>query len=173
MHKKTLELSVGLLFLCAILAFAILALKVSGLGQSFKLDDGYTITAEFENIGGLKPRARVTIAGVAVGRVTAIRFDPKDYLAEVVIKMDEAVNNIPDDSRASILTSGLLGDNYIALTPGFSEQYFKAGDHITVENTNKAIVLEELVSKFVANKASDYSEDDLKPTQMSDNPELP
>lgn len=169
MQKRTLELSVGLLFLLGILAFVILALKVSGLGQSFRYNDGYTITAEFENIGGLKPRARVTIAGVAVGRVTAIRFDTKDYLAEVAIRIDSAINNIPDDSRASILTAGLLGDNYIALTPGFSEQYFKSGDHIAVENTSKAIVLEELVSKFVANKASGFSESDLE-VESKDNP---
>ena len=132
------------------------------MGQNLSFAEGYNITAEFENIGGLKPRARVTVAGVAVGRVTDIRFDPKGYLAKVFIRMDAPVNNIPDDSRASILTSGLLGDNYIVLTPGFSDQFFKAGDNIVVENTNKAIVLEELVSKFMANQASGLNDDELK-----------
>lgn len=168
MQKRTLEMTVGFFFLLAIAAFAMLALKVSGLGQSLSFNEGYNITAEFENIGGLKPRARVTIAGVSVGRVTGIDFESKDYLARVHIRMDKAVNNIPDDSRASILTSGLLGDNYIALTPGFSDQYFKAGDRIAVENTNKAIVLEELVSKFVANKASGLDEDPLKKADKTD-----
>lgn len=162
MEKRTVEMTVGLFFLMAIGAFVMLALKVSGLGQSLSLGEGYTITAEFENIGGLKPRARVTVAGVSIGRVTSIDFDPKGYLARVSIRLDEKVTNIPDDSRASILTSGLLGDNYIALTPGFSETYFKAGDQIVVENTNKAIVLEELVSKFLANQASGLSDEELK-----------
>lgn len=162
MEKRTLEMTVGLFFLFAIAAFVILALKVSGLGQSLPLNEGYNITAEFENIGGLKPRARVTIAGVAVGRVTGIRFDAKDYLAQVSIRLDAHVTNIPDDSRASILTSGLLGDNYISLTPGFSNTYFKAGDNIVVENTNKAIVLEELVSKFMANQASGFQDEEVK-----------
>lgn len=154
MQKRALEITVGLFFLLGIAAFVVLAMKVSGLGESMTFADGYTITADFENIGGLKPRARVTIAGVAVGRVTSINYDPKDYLARVTILVDDTVKNIPDDTKASILTAGLLGDNYIGLTPGFSDQFFKSGDNISVENTNKAVVLEELVSKFLANKAS-------------------
>ncbi len=154
MQKRTTEIAVGFFFLLGILAFSMLAIQVSGISRICNLEKGYKITADFENIGGLKPRARVTIAGVAVGRVTAINYDPKDYVARVSIMIDDKVNNIPDDTSASILTSGLLGDNYIGLTPGFSENFYKEGDHIPVENTSKAVVLEELVSKFLSSQAS-------------------
>ncbi len=154
MQKRTIEIAVGVFFLLGILAFAMLALQVSGISKIYNLKEGYKITADFENIGGLKPRARVTIAGVAVGRVVAINYDPKTYVARVTIVMDNNVNNIPDDTSASILTSGLLGDNYIGLSPGFSDNFYKEGDHIPVENTSKAVVLEELVSKFLSSQAS-------------------
>jgi len=154
MHKRTIEIAVGFFFLLGILAFAMLALQVSGISKIYGLQEGYKITADFENIGGLKPRARVTIAGVAVGRVVAINYDPKDFVARVSIVIDNKVTNIPDDTSASILTSGLLGDNYIGLSPGFSEQFYKEGSHIPVENTSKAVVLEELVSKFLSSQAS-------------------
>lgn len=154
MQKRTMEICVGVFFLLGILAFAMLAMQVSGLSKIWNLKEGYTITADFENIGGLKPRARVTIAGVAVGRVVAINYDAKDYVARVSIVIDNKVNNIPDDTSASILTSGLLGDNYIGLSPGFSEQFYKEGSHIPAENTSKAVVLEELVSKFLSSQAS-------------------
>jgi phospholipid/cholesterol/gamma-HCH transport system substrate-binding protein len=158
MQKRTIEIAVGIFFLMGIASFIMLAIKVSGLGDVYVSNEGYTITADFENIGGLKPRAKVTIAGVSIGRVTAIDFDPKEYLARVTIFIDSKANNIPDDTKASILTAGLLGDNYIGLTPGFSEHYFKEGSHISQENTNKAVVLEELVSKFVSGQASGYKE---------------
>lgn len=154
MQKRGIEISVGIFFLIGIAAFIMLAMKVSGLSDINMTKDGYEVTAEFANIGGLKPRARVTIAGVAVGRVVAIHFDNQYYLAKVSILFDKEINNIPDDSKASILTAGLLGDNYIGLTPGFSEQFFKNGDHIPVENTNEAVVLEELISKFLSGQAS-------------------
>ena len=109
MDKRALEMTVGLFFLMAIAAFVVLALKVSGLGQSLSFAEGYTITANFENIGGLKPRARVTIAGVAVGRVTRIDFDDKDYLAACLIHMDAHVKNIPDDSRAQYINLRFVG----------------------------------------------------------------
>lgn len=160
MQKRALEITVGLFFLLGIAAFIVLALKVSGLGEAITFSDGYTITADFENIGGLKPRARVTIAGVSVGRVTSIKYDPKEYLAHVTILVDDTVKNIPEDSNASILTAGLLGDNYIGLTPGFSDTFLKVGGHISVNNTNKAVVLEELVSKFLANQASGLKKED-------------
>ncbi len=153
MQKRTIEIAVGLFFLLGIAAFMMMAVKVSGLSEIY-VADGYTLTAEFENVGGLKPRARVSIAGVAVGRVVSIEFNDKKYLAEVKMIIDESVNNLPDDTTASILTSGLLGDNYIGLNPGFSNQFLKANGQIPLENTNKAVVLEELVSKFFSSQAS-------------------
>lgn len=153
MQKRTIEIAVGIFFLLGIAAFAVMAIKVSGLSEIYNAS-GYTITAEFENIGGLKPRARVSIAGVAVGRVVSIDFDDKSYLAKVTLNIDNSVRNLPDDTSASILTAGLLGDNYIGLSPGFSDNFLKPGANIPLENTNKAVVLEELVSKFFAGQAS-------------------
>lgn len=154
MCKRTIEIAVGLFFLLGIAAFIMLAVKVSGLGHLYDVNQGYEISADFENVGGLKPRARVTIAGVTVGRVLSIDFNQKDYLAQVKIRLNSEVTDIPVDTTASILTAGLLGDNYIGLTPGFSEQFFKEGTHIPVGQTNKAVVLEELISRFVAGQAS-------------------
>lgn len=153
MHKKMAEVLVGLFFLLGIAAFALLSIKVSGLNQ-FKESKGYTITADFENIGGLKVRARVTMAGVMIGRVTRIVFDQKNYIAKVYLKIHPSILDIPNDSKASILTAGLLGDNYIGLSPGYSTEYFKEGGHISVADTASAIVLEQLVEKFLSNQAS-------------------
>ena len=158
MQRRTIEIAVGIFFLLGIAAFIMLAIKVSGLSDVYVSREGYMITADFENVGGLKPRARVTIAGVPIGRVTSINFDKKDYIARVSIFIDDKINNLPEDSSATILTAGLLGDNYIGLTPGFSDKYFKNGDHIALESTNKAIILEELVSKFMSSTASGLKE---------------
>lgn len=155
MHKRMIEIAVGLFFLASIVAFILLALRVSGLTDFYAVNEGYPLTAEFENIGGLKPRARVSMAGVPIGRVVAIDFDRKDYVARVKMRIDNDVN-IPNDTTASILTSGLLGDNYVGLTPGYSEQYYKANDNIPIEKTTKAIVLEDLISRFLSSKASGF-----------------
>lgn len=156
MQRRTIEIAVGVFFLMGIAAFTLLAFRVSGLSDVYVAREGYTITADFENIGGLKPRARVTIAGVTVGRVISIDFDKKSYVARATIYLNDKVNNIPDDSNASILTAGLLGDNYIGLTPGFSTVFFKEGDHIGIDRTTKAVVLEELISKFLSGQASGF-----------------
>jgi len=158
MHKRSVEISVGLFFLAGIVAFALLALKISGLTSFYTANQGYMLTAEFENIGGLKPRARVSMAGVPIGRVVAIHFDPKTYVAQVKMRVDSTVNTIPNDTTASILTSGLLGDNYIGLTPGYSEEYYKPNDNIPIEKTTKALVLEDLISRFLSSKASGFEE---------------
>ncbi|MFI4938005.1 MAG: outer membrane lipid asymmetry maintenance protein MlaD [Candidatus Berkiellales bacterium] len=154
MQKRWIEFSVGIFFLLGIVAFAMLAIRVSGLSQIYSLGESYVITADFDNIGGLKPRARVTMAGVTIGRVDAISFDPTNFVAKVTIDINEKINHIPNDSKASILTAGLLGDNYIGLTPGFSDNYLKSGDHIPVDDTEGAVVLEQLVQKFLSTQAS-------------------
>ncbi len=153
MQKRTIEIAVGLFFLLGIAAFMMMAIKVSGLSEIY-VKDGYALKAEFENVGGLKPRARVSIAGVPIGRVISIDFNDEKYVAEVTLIIDNAVSNLPTDTTASILTAGLLGDNYIGLNPGFNQEFLKAGDSIPLENTNKAVVLEELVSKFFSSQAS-------------------
>lgn len=155
MQKRIIEITVGIFVLLGMLALLILAVKVSGLNDFYKSKGGYKITAEFSNIGGLKPRAKVSIAGVAIGRVTDIYFDKETYNAVVTMLIDNNFDNIPEDSEASIKTSGLLGDNYISITPGMSmDEFFKEGDHIDVGNTLQAVVLEDLINKFFSSKAS-------------------
>ncbi len=154
MQKRMVEIAVGIFFLLGIAAFAILALQVSGLRDIYHKQEGYALSAEFINVGGLKPRAKVTIAGVEVGRVVSIKMDPRTHYALVKMRIEDEVNNIPDDSDARILTAGLLGDNYIGLEPGQSETFYKPGAMIPVEDTYEAIILEKLIDKFVAGKAS-------------------
>lgn len=165
MKMKTVELTVGLFMVAAILSLLMLALQVSGLSDFFHEDTGYKIAVEFNNIGGLKPRAKVSIAGVVVGRVVRVVLEPNSFNAKVEIAIDpRKIEKLPIDTRASIMTSGLLGDNYVALTPGFSEsEFLKNGSIISVDNTDSAIVLEQLISKFVANQVSPTSESPASP----------
>jgi len=154
-QRKLVEIAVGFFMLAGIAALLLLALKVSGLGfQSFYAEDqGYPVAVMFNNAGGLKPKAKVTIAGVYVGRVKSIELN-QDYIARVDLWLHKDLK-IPEDTRASILTAGLLGDNFIGLTPGFSENNLKAGAIIPETQTDSAMVLEDLISKFVSGKASE------------------
>ncbi len=153
-YSKAIEMAVGLFMLAGLAALAMLAITVSGLTQIYPQESGYIITVDFNNVGGLKPRAKVTIAGVPVGRVKSIALDQQEFVARVSISLQNKSYGIPDDSKASILTAGLLGDNYIGLTPGFSDTFLKEGGHIPVEDTNSALILEQLISRFVAGQAS-------------------
>ena len=156
MAKRTIEITVGLFMLAGLVALLMLALRVSGLSDVYSGKDGYIVYANFDNVGGLKPRARVSIAGVPVGRVLDINFNEKDYSARVKLLIYQDVDEIPDDTQASILTAGLLGDNYIGLNPesAWSDKYLKDGSEIVRENTHSAVILEELISKFVSGRAS-------------------
>lgn len=144
--QRVIETSVGLFLLAAIVALLILAFKISGL-TSFFQTDGYQVTATFDEIGQLKVRAPVKIGGVTVGEVTAIRLDPSEYRAIVNMRINAKVNNIPEDSSASILTAGLLGDNYIAITPMYSAQFLKNGSQI--QETHAAMILEKLIGQLI------------------------
>ncbi len=159
MKLRTVEITVGLLVIAGVLSLLMLAVQVSGLGSFTREAPGYKIKAEFSNIGGLKVRARISVAGVVVGRVVHIELDPQTFNAIVLMSLDpKAVAKLPVDSRASILTAGLLGDNYISLTAGFNDnEYLKEGDIISVSNTDSAVVLEQLISKFLAGQASSGS----------------
>lgn len=148
MRQRVYETLVGLFMLLGIVALIFLALKVSGL-SSQNFADGYTITADFSNVGALKVRSPVSIAGVNVGRVTEIDLDQNSFQARVTMTLNVDAKNIPDDSTASILTEGLLGSNYIGLTPGYSTDYLKQGSKL--ENTQSAIILENLISQFMFN----------------------
>jgi phospholipid/cholesterol/gamma-HCH transport system substrate-binding protein len=151
MGRKGVETLVGVFVLLGMLGLLFLALKAANL-SSFGGGDTYALVAYFDNIGGLKVRAPVRSAGVTVGRVAAITLDPKRYQGAVRIEIDRGVQ-FPSDSSARILTSGLLGDQYIGIEPGAQEKNFAPGDEI--RQTQSAIVLETLISQFLFNKAAD------------------
>ena len=151
MNKKGTELMVCFFVLLGFAALVFLALKAANLG-SFSGGETYALTAKFDNIGGLKVRSPVRSAGVTVGRVTSITLDPKTYQGVVTLDMQRSVS-FPADSSARILTSGLLGDQYVGLEAGGSEKNYAAGD--TIKQTQSAIVLESLISQFLFSKAAD------------------
>lgn len=145
---RKIEIMVGFFMLAGMLALLILALRVSGL-TSYVGDGGYQIKASFDNVGDLKVRAPVTIAGVRIGQVNSIRLDRTTFKAVVTMKIDASENTIPTDSSASILTHGLLGSNYVNVTPGFDATYLKQDSEI--ENTHPALIFENLIGQFLFN----------------------
>ncbi len=151
MGKKGTEALVGFFVLLGIAALVFLSLRAANL-SSFNGSETYPLAARFDNIGGLKVRAPVRSAGVTVGRVASITLDPKTFQGVVMLDMQKSVL-FPTDSSARILTSGLLGDQYVGLEAGGSEKNFAAGD--TIRQTQSAIVLESLISQFLFNKAAD------------------
>ncbi|PKM31313.1 MAG: outer membrane lipid asymmetry maintenance protein MlaD [Gammaproteobacteria bacterium HGW-Gammaproteobacteria-11] len=148
MRTRTLELIVGLFILVGVLALLVLALRVSGLTVSATADS-YKVYAHFDNIAGLTPRAKVTMAGVTIGQVTRIEFDKNRYTGKVEMAINGDVNTLPSDSTASILTAGLLGEKYIGISVGGEEQMLGDGDEIF--DTQSALVLEELIGRFLLN----------------------
>ena len=146
-NKGIVEFWVGVFLLVAIIGMMFLAFQVSGLTQK-SLSQGYTVTAHFDNIGGLKVRAPIEVGGVVIGRVIDIALDPQSYQA-VTTLLIYAKYPIPTDSSASIFTQGLLGSNYVNITPGYAETYFKSGD--TVQHTTSALILEQLIGQFLFN----------------------
>lgn len=151
MQRATMDLWVGLFVMAGIGALLILALKVGNLG-TYSEAQSYTLIGNFENIGGLKVRAPVKSAGVVVGRVMDIQFSTKNYDAAVTMKIDKRYE-FPKDTFASILTSGLLGEQYVGLAAGGDEGVLKSGDKIM--KTNSALVLEEMIGQFLFDKASE------------------
>lgn len=147
---KTVEILVGLFVVAGFGGLFFLAMQVSNL-SSFQHDDGYILKARFENVGSLRVRSPVSMSGVRIGRVTAINYDNEDLLAIVEIMIDSRYDVLTEDARASIYTAGLLGEQYIALTPGGGEEYLKDNDFI--QETDSALVLEELIGKFFLSKA--------------------
>jgi len=152
MNRKLVDLLVGLFVVLGFAALVFLAVRAGNMSGSLALSDTYEARARFDNIGGLKPRAAVRSAGVVVGRVTGIRFDDQTYQAEVMLALDRRYQ-FPKDSSAQILTSGLLGERYIGLTPGGDSQMLAAGDRITM--TQSAVVLENLIGQFLYGKAAE------------------
>lgn len=152
MKLRYLELMVGLFMLLGIFSLILMALRVSGISLQ-QSHETYTIKARFENLGGLTERAKVSIAGVNIGRVSKIYLDPKWYNAVVEMEINgDKMQTLSTDSSATILTAGLLGEKYIGLSIGAEEEYLKDGDWI--EDTQSALVLEELISRFIFSKAT-------------------
>lgn len=145
-QSKTVQLWVGVFVAIGIASLFMLAMKVSNI-SSLAETSGYNIKMTFSNIGGLKVHSPVTMAGVVVGRVTDITFNSQNYEAVVTAKIDYKYNKLPEDTSASIFTSGLLGEQYIGLEAGGSDTYLKAGDSITL--TQSAVVLEQLIGQFL------------------------
>lgn len=151
MQNRTLEVGVGLFLLAGLLALLLLALRVSGLtvGSS---DNTYKVYAHFDNIAGLTVRSKVTMAGVTIGKVTAIDLDRNSYMGRVTMQLDDAVDNLPADSTASILTAGLLGEKYIGISVGGEEELLREGS--TIHDTQSSLVLEDLIGKFLLNSVN-------------------
>lgn len=152
MNRRGVDLLVGLFVLLGFAAIVFLAMRAGNMSSALSLGPTYEAVARFDNIGGLKARAAVRSAGVVVGRVTSIRFNDELYQAEVVLALDRNYK-FPKDTSAKILTSGLLGDQYIGLEPGGDTEMLGAGDRITM--TQSAVVLENLIGQFLYGKAAE------------------
>ena len=151
MKRSTLELWVGVFVALGIAAVVFLSLRVAG-GQTVSRQSSYTVSASFTDIGGLKVKAPVKASGVVVGRVSSIQLDPKTYRANVSLNIDSQYR-FSTDVSAEILTSGLLGEQYIGVEAGASEENLAAGD--VVKSTQSAVVLENVISQFLYNSAAD------------------
>lgn len=154
MTSCKVEVLVGLFVALAIAAFLLLSLRVANSGTAGS-GETYSLYAKFENIGGLKVRSPIKVGGVVVGRVKAIRLDPTEYAPVVEMEINSQYNNFPETSSVAILTSGLLGEQYLGLQPGFIDEtvsILKDGD--AVEDTKSALVLEELIGQFLFNRGS-------------------
>ncbi len=156
MKKQSLDIWVGLFVALGLLALLFLALKAGNM-SAFTFQPTYQVSARFDNIGGLKPRAPVKSAGVVVGRVAEIRFDDQTYQATVIMSLEDRYK-FPKDSSAKILTSGLLGEQYIGLEAGGDMDMIAQGSKLS--QTQSAIVLENLIGQFLYNKASDGAPSD-------------
>jgi phospholipid/cholesterol/gamma-HCH transport system substrate-binding protein len=155
-QSRSVEIGTGLFVLLGMSALFFLTTQTTG-GDDFKADSVFTVEARFENIGSLRERAPVTMSGVTIGRVTTVSFDPQTLEAVVHFVIDSRYDQIPDDSDASILTSGILGSQYIGLQAGGSDMYLEDGSEILF--TQSAIVLENLIGKFLVNAGNKDDED--------------
>ena len=151
MERTTVDLWVGVFVVAGLAALVMLAMKVGNL-STYNVSETYEVHAYFTNIGGLKPKASIKSSGVLVGRVTEITLDTERYEAKVKMSLDKRYQ-FPKDTFANILTSGLLGEQYIGLMPGGDEEMLKEGSQIKM--TQSAVVLEDLIGKFIYNKAEE------------------
>ncbi|MBK1726549.1 outer membrane lipid asymmetry maintenance protein MlaD [Halorhodospira neutriphila] len=146
MSERLVEIGVGAFVALGLAALLVLALQVSGLTE-LRQPPGYEVTATFDNVGGLREKAPVSMAGVHVGRVESIALDPETHQARVTLRIERGYDSIPADSTAAIYTSGLLGEQYVGIEPGWEQATLAAGDRFT--ETQSAVVLERLIGQFM------------------------
>jgi phospholipid/cholesterol/gamma-HCH transport system substrate-binding protein len=154
MKMRQLEIVVGAFMALGLVALFFLAMQVSNLSAMVS-SDGYDVVARFVNIGGLKVRSPVTMSGVRIGRVTNITYDQSSFEALVTLRIEPEYTQIPDDTIAKIYTSGLLGEQYVGLDPGGSEEVLQQGSEIML--TQSALVLEEIIGQFLFSKAEEQT----------------
>ncbi|MEE8378880.1 MAG: outer membrane lipid asymmetry maintenance protein MlaD [Gammaproteobacteria bacterium] len=152
MYSKTVQVWVGIFVMAGMASLLMLSMKVSNI-SAFTETEGYEVTANFANIGGLKVRSPVSMAGVVIGRVAKVGFDRESYEAVVTIKIQNQYDNIPEDASASIFTAGLLGEQYIGLEAGGAEEFLEQGSEIQL--TQSAIVLEQIIGQFLVSQADE------------------
>lgn len=151
-QSRTMEIWVGIFVAAGLVALFMLAMRVSNL-SAFSVDESYEVVARFENVSGLKERSPVTMAGVRIGRVNGIEFDGETFEAIVTLEIGEDYGQIPEDSVAGIYTSGLLGEKYVGIQAGVSDETLVAGARI--RGGQSSLVLEELIGKFLFNRADE------------------
>lgn len=154
--RHSVEVSAGLFLLLGFATLLFLALRTTDRGGVLQ-EGGFPVYATFTNVGGLKEKAPVTIAGVTIGAVDSIELDPVTFEAQVTLSLSDQLD-IPTDSSLSILTRGLLGGQYVGLEPGGAEEYLKAGDEIFL--TQSAVILEQLISKYLFSSGEDGAEEE-------------
>lgn len=152
MRTRLIEVAVGGFIVMGAFALVMMALQVSGISTSDH-GDKYTVKAYFENLGGLTERARVSMSGVPIGRVSKIYLDAEDYVAVVEMEINTSMSTLTTDTSAAILTAGLLGEKYIGLTVGADDEYLEDGG--VIEDTQSALVLEELIGQFLFSQAEE------------------
>ncbi|WP_353570800.1 outer membrane lipid asymmetry maintenance protein MlaD [Candidatus Albibeggiatoa sp. nov. BB20] len=155
MQSRTIEIWVGFFVALGLAALFMLAMQVSNLAN-VQTNDGYQISAKFDNIGGLKVKSPVKVGGVKVGRVSTIQYDDEIYQAIVTMTIDSQYQRLPADTSASIFTAGLLGAQYIGLDVGADEEYLANGDELFI--TQSAVILEQLIGQFLYNTAAKGSD---------------
>lgn len=164
-QSRSIELATGFFAALGFAAIFFMVTQITNRNIAFG-ESGYRLEAQFDNVGSLKAGAPVSMSGVTIGRVESIRYDQDSYKAQVVLRIQPAFNRIPDDSDAAIFTAGLLGGQYVGLQPGGSESYLKDGGRIGI--TQSAIVLEELISKFLFSFASKEADRKTAPAESAE-----
>ncbi len=164
MNERRYYMAIGIFVISGFLALLFLAFRVSGGSSLYARDPHYQIMVEFNNIGRLKSQAKLALSGVTIGRVTDIHLDKDTFQAIVTLEVQKKYNHLPEDSVFSVVTAGLLGDNYVSVNPGFSQVYLKNNDYIDASQTTSALVLEELVSKLFSMFASQGPSQETSPS---------